>query len=130
MIKGSCLCRKIAFEITGPIVSPRYCHCENCRKFSGTGYAAWGVVRSSELVVTRYDSGTTKYDSGGGLRVFCSSCGSPLWFEPRDLQQFRGIPLGAIDVGDVPTPEMQVWTKSKASWSAVLEGIPHHETHP
>jgi hypothetical protein len=76
------------------------------------------------------EGSVTKYDSGGGLRVFCSTCGSPLWYEPAGLPQFRGVPLGAIDDRGVPQPQMHVWTKSKLSWVSIPDDLPQHETHP
>ena len=74
--------------------------------------------------------GVTKYNAGKGNRVFCSTCGSPLWFEPEKLPQFRGIPLGVIDAGDVPNPEMHVWTRSKVSWAPISDDLPQYDTHP
>lgn len=130
MLKGSCLCGKVSIEIRGAIHSPRYCHCSTCRKFSGTASAAWGLVQASDLSVTGLESDVTKYDSGGGLRVFCRSCGSPLWYEPAKLPAFRGVPLGVIDDGDVPAPKMHVWTKSNAAWASIDDELPRHETHP
>jgi len=130
MLKGSCLSGKVSYEIHGVIHSTRFCHCVTCRKFSGTACAAWGVVQTGQLIVLGSESNVTKYDSGGGLRAFCSSCGSPLWYEPANLPAFRGVPLGVIDEGDVPTPEMHVWTKSKVSWASIDDELPQHETHP
>ena len=129
-MKGSCLCKAVSFEIDGTVHNARYCHCSNCRKFSGTAYAAWGLVPTAQFAVTPTDSGVTKFDSGGGLRVFCSTCGSPLWYEPAGLPQYRGIPLGAIDDRDVPTPQMHLWTQSKAPWVSVTDDLPQHATHP
>lgn len=128
-MKGSCLCNAVSFEIDGTVHNARYCHCSNCRKFSGTAYAAWGLVPTAQFTVTP-DSGVTKFDSGGGLRVFCSTCGSPLWYEPAGLPQYRGVPLGAIDDRDVPAPQMHLWTKSQAPWVSVVDDLPQHETHP
>lgn len=130
MVKGSCLCGRIAFEIHGAIVNARYCHCANCRKFSGAAYAPWGVVRADELKVTTPQSSVTRYDSGGGLRVFCGSCGSPVWYEPVSMPQLRGVPLGAFDERDIPAPEMHVWTQSKVPWATINDDLPQHETHP
>jgi hypothetical protein len=130
MLKGSCLCGKISYEIHGPIHSARFCHCLNCRKFSGTAHAAWGVISADNLKVIQSQASVTRYDSGGGLRAFCSSCGCPLWYEPTNLPQFRGVPLGAIDEGDVPMPEMHVWIRSRVFWLSVNDDLPQHETHP
>ena len=129
-MKGSCLCGRVSLESRGTIHNGRICHCTNCRKFSGTASAAWGLVQADHLSV-RGTEHVTKYDAGsGGLRVFCSSCGSPLWYEPANVPAFRGIPLGVIDEGDVPTPGMHVWTKSKVSWASMDDSLPRHETHP
>jgi hypothetical protein len=129
-MKASCLCGGVTYEITGPIQRARYCHCVNCRKFSGTARAAWGLVETAHLVIGPSSTGVSKYDSGIGLRVFCSSCGSPLWYEPTHLPQFRGIPLGVIDDAGVPQPQMHVWTQSKVSWESILDDLPQHNTHP
>jgi hypothetical protein len=130
MIKGSCLCGAVAFEIQGPLHRGRYCHCTNCRKFAGTDYAAWALAETSQLRIAPLAPHVTKFNSGGGLRVFCSSCGSPLWYEPKGRPEVRGIPLGAIDEGAVAMPEMHVWTKSKVSWGSISDGLPQFETHP
>jgi hypothetical protein len=129
-MKGSCLCGKVALEITGTIHKARYCHCTNCRKFSGTAYAAWGLVQTADLRITPPQGSVTKYNSGAGLRVFCTACGSPLWYEPEGAPQYRGIPLGVLDDGDIPTPAMHVWTKSKVPWASLPEDATAHETHP
>jgi len=130
MIKGSCLCGAVSIEIAGSLRNARYCHCVNCRKFSGTAFAAWGLAQTSQITVAPSEPKVTKFDSGGGLRVFCAVCGSPLWYEPAGLPQFRGIPLGAIDVGDASQPEMHVWTKSRVPWASIADGLPQHEMHP
>ena len=129
MIKGSCLCGAVSFEIQGPLRSARYCHCTNCRKFSGMSYAAWGLAETSQFTIAPLVPNVTKFNSGGGLRVFCSACGSPLWYEPAGRPQLRGIPLGAIDEG-VVRPEMHVWTKSKVPWGSISDDLPQFETHP
>jgi hypothetical protein len=130
MTRISCLCGINAFEIRGTIHNARYCHCGNCRKFSGAGYAAWGIVSTDHLELTSSDLNVTKYDSGGGLRVFCNSCGSPLWFEPADFPAIRGIPLGVIDDPEIAAPGMHVWTKSKVPWVSLPDDAEQHETHP
>ena len=129
-MKASCLCGGVAYEITGPIQRSRYCHCSHCRKFSGTAHAAWGLVETAHLAVKHSTAGLGKYNSGNGLRVFCSTCGSPLWYEPTDLPQFRGIPLGVIDDDGVPEPQMHVWTQSRVDWESISDALPQFSQHP
>lgn len=130
MSEGSCLCGGVTFEVRGGILNPRYCHCANCRKFAGTAPAAWAMVRTEDFVLTSPEAHVTRYDSGGGLRVFCATCGSSLWYEPKGLDEYRGVALGAFDSGHVPAPTMHLWTKSKASWVSIADGLTQHETFP
>jgi len=130
MVRGSCLCGSVAFEIEDAIHDARFCHCTNCRKFSGAPFAAWGLIETRNLRLSPPDPGVTKYDSGGGLRVFCSMCGSPLWYEPADMPHYRGIPLGVVDDGEVPAPAMHVWLRSKVAWMSIADALPKHETYP
>ena len=117
-------------QIEGDLRNVRYCHCVNCRKFSGTAYAAWGLVQTIHLKIAPSESIVTKFNSGGGLRAFCAACGCPLWYEPAGLPQYRGIPLGVIDKGVVTKPEMHVWMKSRVPWAQVSDGLPQYEMHP
>ena len=113
---GSCLCQSIQFTIAGELRSPRYCHCENCRKFAGSSPAAWAMAETAILEVTKQEAAITKYDSGRGLRCFCSSCGSPLWFESLDYPDIIAIPLGVLDDEHIPAPCMHIWTQSRVDW--------------
>lgn len=71
-----------------------------------------------------------KFNSGKGLRCFCGNCGSPVWFESLDHAAIVAIPLGVLDDGDIPTPEMHIWTRSKPDWCAITDSLPQHETYP
>jgi len=131
MIKGSCLCGGIRFEVDGVIAMSRYCHCENCRKFSGTAQAAWGLVNAADFRQISDNTSVTKYDAGSGsLRTFCASCGSPLWFEPKNMPAYLGVALGAIDEGDVSAPDVHLWVCSSPDWETIEGDLPQHDTMP
>ncbi|NKC01223.1 MAG: GFA family protein [Pseudomonadales bacterium] len=131
MISGSCLCGGIKYEINGEVAMTRICHCVNCRKFSGTANAAWGLAQVADFSQTASDAEVGEYDAGSGsLRKFCMSCGSPLWFEPKDLPAFVGIALGSIDDGNPALPEMHVWMRSSPDWEDISDSLPQHLTHP
>ena len=82
-IKGSCLCGKVTFEInkaTGPF---EICHCNRCRKSSGSnGLAAVGVNTTDYNFLTGADYirrfAAPILDAPPAYQVnFCSKCGSP-----------------------------------------------------
>ena len=52
MLTGTCLCRKVRFEIRGELGSIVYCHCESCRKAQGTAFVANAPVADEAFAVT------------------------------------------------------------------------------
>jgi hypothetical protein len=129
MIQGSCLCGSTTFTIDGALTAARFCHCRNCTKFAGTSPASWALAASSDLTVDT-SGPVTKFDSGRGLRCFCSNCGAPLWFESLEHPEIVAVPLGALDAGEVPAPEFHLWTKSMPDWCSIDDDLPQHETYP
>jgi len=78
--KGSCLCGEVTFEIEGEFENFFLCHCERCRKDTGSAHAANLFSSTAKL---RWLSGEDKakifnYRSEGHIKSFCSNCGSAL----------------------------------------------------
>ena len=77
MLRGSCLCQGVACEIDGAVIDLLYCHCSMCRKHHGATFATFV---SAPLAGFRWVSGqdaVEKYTTeSGGVRPFCSTCGS------------------------------------------------------
>ncbi|WP_082305887.1 MULTISPECIES: GFA family protein [unclassified Pseudoalteromonas] len=130
MIHGSCLCKEVTFTINGNLHSGRYCHCDNCRKFSGTSPAAWAMAQSADVVICSANNCVSKFNSGRGQRCFCSHCGSPLWFESLEYPDTIAIPLGVLDHGYIPPLRMHIWTQSRPTWCAIHDELPQHKTYP
>lgn len=129
MYHASCLCQAFRFTIGGELKAPRYCHCANCTKFAGTSPASWVIAKRSNITMTS-SADMTKFDSGRGLRCFCPTCGSPLWFQSLDYPDIVAVPLGVIDDGDVPPPEMHIWVRSKPGWCSITDELPQHAGNP
>ena len=129
MITGSCLCGQVRFEIDDELRSARYCHCSNCRKFSGTSPAAWAMANAKKMKLSSQDMAGS-FDSGRGIRRFCQTCGSPVWFESKEFPDIVGIPLGVLDSGVVPQPAMHLWTTSKPEWCVIHDGLTKLERGP
>lgn len=130
MYQGSCLCQSIRFTLDDELRGGRYCHCANCRKFSGTSPVAWATASSSKLAVTISNASVSKFNSGRGIRCFCSNCGSPTWFESLDFPDIVAVPLGVLDDQDIQAPEMHIWVKSRTAWSAINDEMPQHKSYP
>ena len=79
MIKGSCLCGRVAYEIAGPLTDVVNCHCGMCRKAHGAAFRTRATVQAADFKWTRGENHITWYcSSPGNYRGFCEACGTPL----------------------------------------------------
>ncbi len=92
MIRGSCCCGSIKFELTKPPSIMGTCHCSRCRKsgastivFIESNSLRW--IQGKEMVATYKPELPFKYS-----RNFCSSCGTSLG---EILSKEKSFPISA-----------------------------------
>ena len=131
MLKGSCLCKAVSYEIQGPLSTARNCHCSMCRKAHGAAFRSRASVKSKDFRWVSGESLITWYESSPGThRGFCSRCGSPLLsrfdFHPAGY----GLPLGCLDSDPGVRPTMHIFTAFKAPWFEITDSLPRYEEGP
>lgn len=132
IVRGSCLCGGIAFEITGKPRGATHCHCSRCRKARGTANATNFVVeldgvrfvRGAELLTT-FKLPDAKYFG----HVFCRVCGSSM---PRrdEARGFTVVPMGVLDDDPGIRPERHIHVASKAPWDVITDDLPSFDGPP
>lgn len=129
MIRGSCLCGGIEFEIDRAVGPFELCHCPRCRKASGSAFsAALGVqadsfrlLTGSELIRT-YEAPIL--DRPPAYRVaFCARCGSPVPDLPANATWLE-IPAGLLDDDPILRPDKHIFVGCKSSWFAISDSLP------
>jgi hypothetical protein len=130
MLRGSCLCGGIRYEITGKLFEPLNCHCSMCRKAQGAAFRSRARVQSvnfhwicGERLLTFYES------SPGNHRGFCRVCGSPI-LSKSDSDTSFSLPLGALDDDPGIRPQMHVYVASKAPWFTISDDFPQFAKFP
>jgi len=132
IIKGSCLCGAVNYQIEGPFKVFQYCHCSRCRKFTGSAYASNLFVpperfrwTSGEGMIRRYEHPDAKYFATN----FCKQCGSSL---PWAVKGGKNIIVTAGTLDDDPgiKPMWNIFWRSKASWYEESSDLPKHDEFP
>jgi hypothetical protein len=124
MLRASCLCQGIAFEIHGSVEDLLYCHCSMCRKAHGSAFRARGKVKTSELRWVRGEELAKFYESSPGQhRGFCSVCGSNLFTRFDDDPSTIGMSLGILDDDPGTRPERHVHVQDKAPWHDIADEL-------
>jgi len=79
-IRGSCLCGRVRFEVDPPFIQASHCHCERCRKHSGTAVCTQARVLREQFRLLQGKELIKVYGKGeGAVKAFCSNCGSSLF---------------------------------------------------
>ena len=123
--EGSCLCGGVRYEITGELGEFGYCHCTSCRKASGSAHGANAPVDRARLRLLSGAELLREYESSPGkLRVFCSTCGSPMYAYLRTSADVLRLRLGSLDTPFTKQPRAHTWVSDKASWEPLDDGLP------
>jgi hypothetical protein len=131
-VTGSCLCKKVNYEITDNIGIFQYCHCSRCRKFTGSAHASNLFVSqehfkwiSGEELVGRYEPKDTRYYA----TCFCKNCGSSLpWISK--VGNTVVVPAGTLDQDPGLRPKWNIFYASKAPWYTESSDLPHFDELP
>jgi hypothetical protein len=129
---GSCLCGSVAYEIEGEVMRFYHCHCQRCRKASGTGHATNIIIKPSKVRWTAGEALLKQYKVPEAKRFstnFCSSCGSLMPRIAPDMS-IGVIPAGTLDADPGILPEARIFGGSRSSWSCDNSDLPVYETYP
>lgn len=122
---GGCLCAGVRYALAGAIGPAVYCHCSQCRRASGSAFAANASVQAADLRILQGRELLREFESSPGkFRVFCAACGSPLYARRSESPDILRLRLGSLDNGG-PAPAVRghIWTGSKAGWHTIADGL-------
>ena len=130
-LNGSCLCGKATYELEGELLAFYHCHCQRCRKQSGTGHASNLRVETQSIDWLSGQELIKSHKVPGAFRFrndFCGECGSPM---PRYFEEtgFVLVPAGTLDCETPIEPEARIFVGSKAGWSC-SNGMREFEEYP
>jgi len=126
MIKGSCCCESVQFELTEEPSMMGTCHCSRCRK---VGASSLAFVKSEKFkIITGVDKISTftpyEYD-----RCFCSICGISLG---EVLSKMDSFPINAhcIYTEFEIENKFHEFVSEKLSWLKIGDNAKQFNEHP
>lgn len=126
---GSCLCGAVRYELTaepGPI---EVCYCQMCRKASGGPLATNAPVARAAFHVSAGRERLREYESSPGeTRVFCASCGSPIYSQRAGKAEMLRVRVGTINEPLTVRPVASYYTGSKCNWWEIHDALPRFDT--
>lgn len=118
---GGCLCGAVRYECSSEPQITVHCHCEDCRRSSGTGHCTHLAIPEAAFSI----SGAVTFferaaDSGNKVsRGFCPSCGAPLYSTNSGMPGMIAIRASSLDDLETVKPQMVVYASRAASWEHI-----------
>ena len=127
MQSGSCLCGAVRFEVQEPLPPIQLCHCTDCRKAQGTAFAANVPVSTASLIWLSGQDHLRAYESSPGKeRVFCPTCGSPIFSRRPDTPGVVRLRAGILNAPTDLTLGFHFYTADKADWWEIEGDLPRY----
>ena len=125
---GGCLCGAIRYEITGERVRAAHCHCDECRRATGSSFATVAFFKEEDVKVIQ---GTPKQffhpaDSGNTMtKEFCGNCGSQVLGAGSGSPGVRSVRVGTLDDASFVKPQMNLYTGKALPFTRLPDDTEH-----
>lgn len=127
MIRGSCLCGGVRFEVESPFIRAGHCHCERCRKHSGTAVCTQvRVLKEQFRLVTGADLIKVYGKGEGAVKAFCKVCGSSLFGGDWPDSDQVSIRMGVFDDDPGIRPQFHTFVSDRAAWDVITDDLPQY----
>ena len=128
MIKGSCYCGTLRYEISGRLLIFANCHCDDCRKFSGSAFSSVLAVEANGFIIRSGENNLVPYESSPGKqRNFCKTCGCHVFARADQRPGMVLVRAGTLDDDPQMQPQCHTWVKAKAPWHQICDSIPQYQ---
>ena len=126
MVRGSCLCGGVQFELAQvPLIV--LCHCSICRKANGAPFESGAAVLTADFTLHTGEDLIQIYESSPEVqRAFCRVCGSRAPSKSRDGNLYF-VPAGLLNDDPGVKPALHMFVGSKAPWWDITDDLPQFE---
>ena len=123
---GRCLCGRLQFTLRGEQLWVAHCHCESCRRSTGSAVATFVGYNKDQLTYTR---GERKFhqSSPGVYRGFCPDCGTPMTYESDRHPGEVHLYVSTLDNPAEFVPQVHVFYGERIPWMELEDELPRFE---
>ncbi len=122
-LRGSCLCKSVAYEIRPPFLKFIHCYCSRCRKATGGARATNIAVVPAQFRWLKGEDLVLRYDlpeARSFARQICTRCKCPVPHRSRNGEQVI-VPAGTLDDEPSTKPSEHRQWSSRVSWVEIDE---------
>jgi hypothetical protein len=121
-LRGHCLCGAVSFHVDGPLRPAVACHCNECRRFTGSFWTATAARRRDITIRGEQHLGWFALNENA-RRGFCTRCGSSLFFDPVE-RDYMAIGAGCLDKPTRLSLNVHIWAQEAGDYYSIADGLP------
>jgi hypothetical protein len=127
---GGCLCGAIRYEVRGDPIRIVNCHCDDCRRATGSSFGTYVFVNEGDLAILQ---GTPKsYEHANDIgatmtKQFCGNCGTQLFGKGSRGQRMVHVKVGTIDDASFVRPSMDLFVSKKLPFVRLSDETEHFD---
>jgi len=116
-LRGSCLCGDIKYRVDQAPSEFYFCHCKQCQKVTGSGFAANMIAKPSSIHWLKGAEQLRHYEHPDRAfsKTFCGRCGSGLPHINKSGSSLV-IPAGSLDVQPSIRPCANLFVTEQPDW--------------
>ena len=128
---GGCLCGAVEFSIQNEFKFLLFCHCEQCRRISGSAHASNLFSETNSLTWLKGEENIQHFDFPGRdfPKVFCKTCGCGLPFRSKNLD-LDIVPAGSLHSEPSYLRQAKVFLAECPDWVRTGSETKHFEGYP
>jgi len=127
-VTGGCMYGAIRYEATGQPINVAYCHCTDCRGYTGAPVVVWAAFETRKV---RFTKGERKqYESSPGRNWgFCNQCGTSLTWEGESFgNTVTELHISSLDSPEKFVPDRHWYDCERIPWFDVADKLPRYHT--
>jgi len=130
---GGCLCGAIRYEVDAATKRIANCHCDDCRKATGSAFATNIFVDEDGVVVTQGKPKSFNHTANSGntmTKQFCDNCGSQLFGFSSGGSGLKSVKVGSIDDAGFVRPGLNLFLKRAVPFTQIDRSIASFDGMP
>ena len=127
LLKGSCHCGAVKFEVNTPVAPAARCNCSLCRR---KGALMTPPFTADQLTIKQGEDALTLYQFNTRVakHLFCSECGVKGFYRPRSNPDGWSVNARCLD--STEGLDLRVEAFDGQNWEANAAGLAHLSKEP
>ena len=123
--EGGCLCGRVRYKVHGEPIWAGHCHCESCRRHTGSLVASFAGFDPSRVEWTG-EARAIYHSSPGVRRGCCARCGTPMSYESDRFPGETHLYLGTLDDPERFQAQFHVFHAERVRWFEIDDDLPRY----